>query len=100
MKSFLVFSGHRYYPGPAWTDMRGICPTLAAAETLLVACNEYGLDWYQIVDVEAMAVVQSGTFAGPDEFGEDGWRFSPDDRQEWCRYLERFHQAAPSSPHT
>ena len=87
--SWLVFSGHRYYPGPAWKDMRGACTTVDAAHALLVQCRAYGLDWYQIVDMATLTVVDSGAFDGPDEFGEDNWAFTPDTMAKWKRFLDR-----------
>jgi hypothetical protein len=87
--SFLVFSGHRYYPGPAWEDMRGVCPTRAAACDLLVQCRAYGLDWYQVVDLATLSVVDSGAFDGRDEFGEDNWVFTPDKMARWRGFLDR-----------
>ena len=86
---FLVFSGHRHYPGPAWEDMRGACSTLAVAKELLVQCRAYGLEWYQIVDVATLTVVASGTFEGPDEFGEDNWVFTEHTMDKWTRFLDR-----------
>lgn len=86
---FLVFSGHRYYPGPAWEDMRGACTTIEAARALLVQCRAYGLDWYQIVEASTLTVVESGAFEGPDEFGEDTWVFTEHTMDRWMRFLDR-----------
>jgi hypothetical protein len=98
--AFLVFSGHRYYPGPAWEDMRGVCTTFDAAKALLVQCRAYGLDWYQIVDMTTLSVVDSGAFDGPDAWGEDNWVFTPDKMAKWRRFLGSPSLAVPVSPQT
>ena len=90
--SVLVFSGQRYYPGPAWEDMRGACSTMAAARALLAERRTYGLDWYQIIDVTTLTVLESGTFDGPDEFGEDNWVFTEHTMDKWTRFMDRQSQ--------
>lgn len=91
MAPFLVFSGPQYDPGPGWEDMRGVRMALAGAHALVQLCRAFGFHWYQIVDMATLTVVESGAFAGRDEFGEDGWIYTPvrPDNQKWVAFLAR-----------
>jgi len=54
MNRFLVFSGYTYYPGGGWEDYRIGFPTLEAAEEYV---KQYPADWWQIVDLITLRVV-------------------------------------------
>lgn len=66
---FLVFSGLTSVRRPGWEDFRGVATTLSAAHALLEDCRAYGLDWYQIVDLRSLEVVEHGGRADAEERG-------------------------------
>lgn len=79
---FLVFSGLTFYPGAGWEDFRGACSSRAAARDLLQVCREYGLDWFQIVDLHTLEVIEQGAFA------PHGDRmFTPSKRDDWLTFV-------------
>jgi hypothetical protein len=56
-KPFLVFSGDQYYPLAGWRDFQGAFATLDEARGHIAHCLK--TDWWQIVDVRTLRIVDS-----------------------------------------
>lgn len=72
-KSYLLFAGHSYYAAPGWDTFRGVCQSIDEARACILAGkiikrNTDGIgyddiEWYQIVDLETLTVVERGGHA-------------------------------------
>jgi hypothetical protein len=56
---FLLFAGLNYYPGCAWNDFKGRFETVEEALDL-ISSNKCSGDWFQIVDIQTLTVVEDG----------------------------------------
>ena len=57
MRTYYLFGGDTYYPLGGWEDFKGAFPT--EADCIEVAA-EWGYDWWQIVSVEKMTIINKG----------------------------------------
>jgi hypothetical protein len=62
---YLLFAGDHYYPSGGWSDLKGRFSSKEEALEFYKAGHRYGddedyvhyWDWYQIVDMESMEVI-------------------------------------------
>jgi hypothetical protein len=57
---YLIFADVLYYPNGGWCDLRGSYATLVEAQACRDQCQAFGCDWYQIVDLHTLTVVEHG----------------------------------------
>jgi hypothetical protein len=62
MGRYAVFAGRDYYPNGGWEDLFCVCGSLEEARTHAQIGMEsiFGDSWWQIVDLEAVKIVESG----------------------------------------
>jgi hypothetical protein len=64
---FLLFYGPTFYAAGGWRDFVGAYATLRDAQEAAVALWSKYHDWYEIIDLFTMAVVEEDGWRGPTE---------------------------------
>jgi len=57
---FLLFTGYHFYPARGWEDFCGAYATQEAAHQARLPWQAEGHNWYQIVDVRTLTLVEEG----------------------------------------